>query len=441
VSPARRPESPGGFVLVGVVMMVLALTIIGLSLYGLSGYESQFFGRTLHDRQAFYAASGGIELAKSLLATPLGSPAEHRLSNVTRAIGREGIVSAVAWQDNPPDTTGVVDWSDSITIRIGVDVHGSTRTVQARYMGSTSRNPYLHLFTCPGTIWNDNPQPGLNRPTILVGRIWQTVRSSADTAWTSSLDDDTRISFVAGEAPEPDAASFLAAHGSSAVQAGISWGQGPPRTYLDMDAGSDTGVRYFYSAPDESTTSHALMSPYFDFFSQRTVIVRVRGTAIWLVPRGTQIEGEFTVQRMAGASTARLVMVVNPNGRYVYPAPFTQPGDDFRHYGPRFENGVQVADANTSLFLVSDGTVRIDRPYAGSELTAQAVSVFGHRIEFKGPEYNLPRKDMRLEYPAWLEAVATDLYVRRLLPRARVTTATGEWTLNPGSWTSSPGLQ
>lgn len=435
----RRRGKDRGFVLVGVVMMVLALTIIGLSLYSLSGYESQFFGRSLFDRQALYTASGGVELAKNLLSTPLGSPPEYRLSNVTRAIGREGIVSALAWQEDPADSSGPLDWSKNVNVRIGVDVHGVQRTVEAQFSGGIRRNPYHHLFTCPDAIVNINPNPGNNRPTILVGKIWQTIRSSADTAWTQSLDDDTRIQFVQGEAPEPAAAAFISAHGPGDA-AGISWGQGPATTYLDMDAGSDTGVRYFHSTPDESTTHHATLSPYFDFFSQRRVIVRVRGTAIWLVPRGTQIEGEFILQRLAGAASGTLVMVVGPNERYVYPAPFTIPGDDYRNYGPIFYNGIRIATSNTSMFLVSHGVARIERPYAGDELVANGISVFAHRIEFEGPEYQMPRKDMRLEYPAWLEPVATSLYSRGLLPRG-IGVATGEWTLQAGTWTTSPGLQ
>lgn len=426
-----------GFVLVGVVMMVLALTIIGLSLYSLSGYESQFFGRSLFDRQALYAASGGVELAKAMLATPLGSPPEHRLSNVARAIGREGIVSALAWQENPSDSSGPIDWSRTVHVRVGVDVHGVRRTVEAEFTGGVQTSPYEHLFTCPGAIVNVNPTPWNNRPTILVGKVWQTVTTSSDTAWTESLDDDSRVMILPDEAPAPASAAFITARGPGDL-APISWGQGPATTYLDMDAGSDTGARFFHSAPDESTTHHASMSPYFDFFSQRRVIVRVRGTAIWLVPRGTQIEGEFIVRRLAGATTGTLVMVVGPNERYVYPAPFTVPGEDNRQYGPIFENGVRLE--NTSMFLVSHGIARIHRGYPGDELVANGISVFAQGIEFEGPEYVDPRKDMRLEYPAWLEPVARSLTSRGLLPGA-TGIASGEWTLRAGTWTTSPGLQ
>lgn len=426
-----------GFVLVGVVMMVLALTIIGLSLYSLSGYESQFFGRSLFDRQALYAAQGGVELAKAMLSTPLGSPPEYGLSNVSRVIGREGIVSALAWQEDPPDTAGPIDWSRNVHVRVGVVVNGVQRTVEGEFSGGVRRSPYDHLFTCPTAIVNVNPTPGINRPTILVGKVWQTVTTASDTAWTQSLDDDSRVQIIPEQAPSPASAAFLTSNGPGDL-APISWEETPPTTYLDMDAGSDTDARFFRSPPDERTTHHTTMSPYFDFFSQRRVIVRVRGTAIWLVPRGTQIEGEFIVRRLAGATTGTLVMVVGPNERYVYPAPFTAPGEDNRQYGPIFENGIRLE--NTSLFLVSHGIARIKRPYAGPEAVANGISVFAQRIEFEGPEYGDPRKDMRLEYPAWLEPIAQSLTSRGLLPGA-TGVASGEWTLRSGTWTTSPGLQ
>src|SRR6266487_6565136 len=64
----RVPGGERGFVLVGVVMLVLALTILGLSLFSLSSFESQFLGRSLDGACAFHAANGGLDRARFALA-------------------------------------------------------------------------------------------------------------------------------------------------------------------------------------------------------------------------------------------------------------------------------------------------------------------------------------------------------------------------------------
>ncbi len=94
---SARAAAERGFVLIGVVVMVLALTIIGISLYSLSGYEVQFFGRSYDERRATYAASGGVELVKMLVTSPIGNPATARLSSAGLAVGREGVTSAIAF--------------------------------------------------------------------------------------------------------------------------------------------------------------------------------------------------------------------------------------------------------------------------------------------------------------------------------------------------------
>lgn len=432
---ARR-AAERGFVLVGVVMMVMALTIIGISLYSLSGYETQFFSRTLFDRQALYRASGGIELAKALLSEQLP---DYRLSNVTRAIGREGIVSAIAWQDSPPDSSGPIDWGQEVHVRIGVQEFGATRTVEATFNGSTEESPYHKVFTSSTSI--STLHENNNRPTILVGDLWQHIGSSADTAWVFDLDDDSRTRFVAGEPPTPRSAQFLTAHGPGTLagMTGSPSTPGPGNTTITMDTGSDTGIGYFRTNTDPLTDHYVTMSPYFDFYSQRNVTVRVRGTAVWLVPRGLQIEGDFTVERLPGANAARLVLVIGPNERYIAPAPFLPAGDE-SHYGPIFEKSIWITSSNTCMFIASHGTARISRAYnAGPQAVAGAISVFANRIEFQGPEYHDPRRDMTLAYAPWMATLADQLYQAGCLPGWNGT-STGEWTLVAGSWTSSPGL-
>jgi hypothetical protein len=429
---ARR-EPAGGFVLVGVVMMVLALTIIGLSLYSLSGYESQFFGRSLFDRQALYTASGGVELAKNLLATRLGSPAECRLANVSRAIGREGIVSALAWQDSPPDSVGAVDWSQPVHIRVGVQVNGVARTLQGTFTGSETRSPYHCVFTCPGEITTN--VEGNNRPLALIGSVWQTIEDDEeDTEWRAALDPNSNPTYLAGPAPSPAVDDYFAIHAPDATPVKF-FPDTPDSTNftLTLDARSGPGeVRYFSAYTDSNTASTGYL-PFYDVYSQRITHLKVAGTAVWLLPGGTHFEGEFRVSLVSGATTGTLVLVVGPNGRVSGNA----------EVGPWFEKGIQILPSGPNaprIFLVTDGTARIHDNIQTQDIYARGISVFASRIEFQGPHFNMPRDNMWLEYRESMKAIANTLRAQGVLP-GTLGIPSGQFTLAPGSWTSSPGLQ
>lgn len=433
---ARLLDAPArGFVLVGVVMMVLALTIIGLSLYSLSGYESQFFGRSLFDRQAFYSASGGVELAKALLSTPLGSPPDYRLSNVSRAVGREGVVSAVAWQDGPPaDSSGSIDWDAPIHLRVGVSVNGVQRTVEGTFDGGEQRNPYHYVFTCPGTITTQ--VEGNNRPLALIGEVWQTIRDEDnDKRWTAALDAQSSITFADGDAPHPASAEFIAAHapGDTATR---RYPDSPDSSLvLTMDARmSPNQVRFFAPHVDSLTLSTGNLA-FFDTYTQRNTYIQVAGTAVWIVPRGTRFENEFTVRLIPGASSGTLVMVVGPNERW--------PGST--EVGPWFEKGIQISPvvvggALPSVFLVTHGTARIHDEIQTQDIFARRISVFANNIDFQGPPYNMPRDNMWLEYGNSMKSLATTLKSLGALP-GTTGMSPNTWALRRGTWTSSPGLQ
>src|SRR5436309_4094894 len=115
VMPADGRGSGRGFVLVGVVMLVLALTILGLSLFSLSSFESQFLGRSLDGACAFHAANGGLDRARFALA------ATESLQSV-RAGLPEHVVSTTAFQEQEPGdtlTTGQVLWGGGpVVIRV-----------------------------------------------------------------------------------------------------------------------------------------------------------------------------------------------------------------------------------------------------------------------------------------------------------------------------------
>lgn len=422
-----------GFVLVGVVMMVLALTIIGLSLYSLSGYESQFLGRSLSDRQALYSASGGVELAKAFLATPMGSPPEHRLSNVSGIVGREGIVSALAWQDSPPDSTGLVDWSQPVHIRVGVSVNGALRTVEGLYTGAQQKSPYHCVFATPGTI-TTSVEPN-NRPLALVGTVWQTIRDEQeDTRWRAALDDSSRVTYWDDPAPSPAVADYFAANPANAEP--VKFFPDAPESanfVLTLDARSGPGEVRRFSAYTDSNTASTSYLPFYDVFSQRNTIVRVAGTAVWLLPGGAHFEGEFRVELAPGASSGVLVMVVGPNGRVT----------GHSEVGPWFDKGIQVVPAGAVLprvFLVSSGTARIRDNIVTQNLYAQSVSVFADRIEFQGPPFQVPRRNMWLEYREEMRSLANLLRSRGVLP-GTLGIPSRQFTLQPGSWTESPGLQ
>jgi hypothetical protein len=418
-----------GFVLVGVVMMVLALTIIGISLYSLSGYESQFYGRTYADRVSLYRASGGIEIVKRLISKPIGSPAGYRLSNAHLAEGREGIVSAVAWQEGPLDSTGDVDWNKDVHIKVAVDVWGTTRTVQGLYRGNQQQNPYHFVFTCSGPI--DTQVENNNLPLVLGGQVWQTIHSASDTAWTDALDRRSNMSFATGDAPSPLVASYIATHaaGDAPVKTPNPDDDLFPNFTLTMDAtGAPGGIRYFTAYTDSHTVSKGYL-PLFDVFSERTVILRVGGTAVWVVPRGFRFVGEFHVEKI-GTGQTTLIIVVGQNGR--------MPGSTA--VGAWFDKGIRIwPNGNeVSVFLVSQGTARIDDINVQEDIFANSISVFADKIEFQGPPYNLPRRNMNLIYPNSMKALATSL--GNVLPGYTGQSAS-QFVLRAGTWTEAPGLQ
>ena len=136
----NRDRSSQGFVLVGVVMLVLALTILGLSLFSLSSYEAQFLRQTRDSEQSFVSALGGLERAKCLL------DATDNLGSVKASMpGIENVTAAVAIQDpfgGGPDSTGAVDWDGAnILIQVRTSYRGQQRIVQAVFDPEKVRAP------------------------------------------------------------------------------------------------------------------------------------------------------------------------------------------------------------------------------------------------------------------------------------------------------------
>lgn len=429
-APSRASER--GFVLVGVVMMVLALTIIGISLYSLSGYESQFFGRSFLDRQALYSSNGGIELAKELLNTPLGSPASKSLSNVKLAIGRENIVSAVAWYDSPFDSTGPMRANTKVHVRVGVNVHGVARTVQGSYTPGNPNSPYWRLFAAANPI----TQTGGNGSLRAQGGAWHPVASSSDTSWISSLESQSSISMTADALPAPIVASFITSHYPALAGPDTAWVSRdynpvlpPPHfsnLFIAMDAGpAANSLRYFRAASDSISPVWGFFGTKYSFTSGAHVRVRVRGTAVWILPQGAYFDGDVIFERLPGATTANLVIVAGP-------------GTALPALGVAFGKGVDTPGGNVNVFVVSSSTVRIEDPLtAAGTLANPNLCVYANAIELKG---STGAHRLQLAYPAAMQTVADQLYGMGALPTVTgmVTTT---FALEPGSWTTSPGLQ
>jgi len=444
----RRGESAEGFVLVGVVMMVIALTIIGLSLISLSGYETQFYGRSVLDRQALYSASGGVELVKQLVLSNQGSPAVPRLSSAGLAVGREGIVSALAWQDNPPDTSGQVDWTQDVHIRVGVNVNGAVRTIEGTFTATNPESPYHYLMTVPGQViaialadsqeCHDPWGSGYGRGTVtLTGNAWQNI-PPADSAWKNPECFDLQLgaSFMIRptRAPVPLASQFISDHLGSAVQATMTIGTTgtPPINVINL-SGSDSGT-FFKSPPSDPTTTDPALLNSYDFVSWNRLRVRVQGTAIWLVPAGLHVQRELLIERM-GEGPANLIIVAGPNGR-------DPSGPDV---GLHLLNGISISPLNpVNLFLVTDGTL-VD----SDEDNEPATNDIANRLCIFAQNYfvlpgGLLNGTMRYKVRSYggpsMQNVSDALLRRGLLPRPSDGATTG-LTLVSGSWTTSPGLQ
>ena len=182
-----------GFVLVGVVMFVLALTILGLSLYAISGYEGQFLTDTQAEEQALFRAEGGMAMAQSLLQVP-----PYSLTQSHYAEGYEGVERATAWQirNSLPDSTGNIDWTKNIFLRISTRVGNQTRVVEQEFTPQQRYSPYRRLFTAREIDYTPADGDGRNRTDSahLNGprqAVWQWVQNSSDTSWVRDVNWDS----------------------------------------------------------------------------------------------------------------------------------------------------------------------------------------------------------------------------------------------------------
>lgn len=434
---SARAAAERGFVLIGVVVMVLALTIIGISLYSLSGYEVQFFGRSYDERRATYAASGGVELVKMLVTSPIGNPATARLSSAGLAVGREGVTSAIAWQTNPNDTSGPVQSGKPVFIRVTATVNGQAYTAGGMFTPSGRRNPYQYLYTMSGLLrYADPGDPPAPAPwnargdVVVRGNSWQNVPPS-DTTWKTAPFVNVGTSFKtdASQAPLPASAQFITAHWAGATQVSMNISGGGPTQVnrIDFDAEDDPTFFRLRNTDPNGITDPLVLSSY-DFVSGRNLRIRVAGTAVWLVPAGLYFNNGVTVERLSGGTTPNLVIVVGPNGRY--------PGAT--DIGPFFENGIEIANrTDVNVWVVTHGSIK-DKEAGGASdhNVAESICFFGLNYTML-PGYRVnPANQMVRKYAPSMGPVADDLLSRGLLPQPIGGISTG-LDLVPGTWTES----
>lgn len=424
VDPARER----GFVLVGVVMFVLALTILGLSLYGLSSYEAQFLTQSRASNQAFYQATGGLEMVKAVLAAP-----PYTLGSAGSVVTHEGIVYAVAMQRNDHggvDSSG--DWRNTdslVTVIVRTQSGSITRTVTARYQPREQANYYKRLFTSANEIRcygqdPDAPGPSHFRTTDLNGETWQESGTSLSWADTATW-HGTRSTLLRQNIPAPLVTEFLTAKLPFAVLPDttvIPPSPGDPGQY-NLSFRDDPGPGpAFFRTPHQYATED--FDQNFDAASTRfaTTDIRVRGVCVWAVPRGVKFERQVTIHRNGGGETATLVIVAGPNGR------------DLKHpeIGIWFTSGLSVDD-DVNLILVSDGQVFFENGLASSQNSrCRNLSVFAGSIRLLGP---LAGFQMQLYHDVGEESIDDTVdYLMQYDALPRVPVASDAFTMVPGSW-------
>lgn len=409
-----------GFMLVGVVMFMLALTILGLSLFALSSYEAQFYTASASHEQSMQNAESGMELVKALLQMP-----PRRLENAQLAVGQCGIKSAMAYQWRSAletDTTsrGPVNWDSTVVVVVTAGSRGAERTIEARYVVVPGVNPYKKLLTAGVGITynmaNGTPPQGF----VLHGGAWQFVDSGTDTAWTQHITWPEGRPVHTTPAAQPLGNSFVASKMFSAAQP-TSWSSHTPYTLTLSYAGS--GPKFFRSPPSPEDAEGPAEFDQYSFYVDEDLTVRIRGTVVWLVPRGACFKRNVTVVPLDPNVPSTLIIVARPNER--------DPG--YENRGLWFQGGLTITHDNARLYLVSEGDIGITREQNRSaSLDADQVAVVaGGIIELGGPR---PGYRQQLEYePYVMDALTDQLIAQGALPQLTAG-ATMSYVLARPSW-------
>ncbi len=430
----RAPTSRG-FVLVGVVMFVLALTILGLSLFALSGYEGEFLADTHSEEQALFRAEGGMALAQALLSVP-----PYQLTQSHAAEDTESVVRATAWQDRGGslDSTGTLDWSKDVFLRVTTQVGSQSRVVEQRFSPQQHYSPYKRLFTARAIHYTEFDASHHSRAgsTDLSGTreaIWQWVQAASDTAWI----DDGNVRWYSGrpmltvEAPTPNLTDYFAAFYATSDSA--DYRDNTRNLHeLRFDAGSDAATRFLHSPSKSASALLADPARHYDFYCTKSIDIEVRGTCVWMAPTGIRFDNFVTFQRAPGAHQApTLVIVTGPNSQHI------DGYGDYRDVGLWFfDGGVRVED-DVRLILVSSGGVRVEMANSNGggggydDIRMPHLNIFADHLRMMGPRPHYGEMD--LGYTSSMDALMDDLVSRGVLPTA-TGQAAGGFTPVAGTW-------
>jgi hypothetical protein len=412
---ARAPEPPAsaGFVLVGVVIMVLALTILGLSLFSLSSYEAQFMNRSLDEQQALQSAIGGIDRARFALAV-----APESLAEVKKYLPYENVIYARATQLQGAvlDSMSVlIGGGNDINLTVTAEYHHVRRTVSGNYRADHPDNYYKRLLTIGAGGIELNPvvnghlvdPPG----TVVLGlggpadSVWE---FQATSPWTSRA--------------KTNGSSYGINHRSVSTPSIDTWVTNHTWTNIPYNSAG-----YMLTSPPGQVgflTTNNLASTEFSSRSRLTTLtVNVNGRVVWYLPRG--LRADLAAEIKGNPATSCLVIVAH-NGEDL----------DSHLYGAIwFFAGVT---SQIPLILVSDENVKLEQfnaPGEGTEL--DNLSIFAHYLLLTGPttdpSFNTAGNLMRLTYgsPSVMDALIDDLMTVDALPNS---VSPIRFPLRQGSW-------
>ncbi len=406
--PAPTPGRSRGFVLVGVIIMVLALTILGLSLFSLSSFEAQFMHRSLDGERALQYAMGGLDRARfTLTVTP------ESLANVKRNLPYENVTYARATQLKPGpfvDSMGVLIASgNDVEILVQAEYRGVKRRVQGSYQPVSQTNYYKRLLSIAAGGIDVNNKVGAagadaQHTVVLTDSIWQ---NNASLGWQPKAAPIPPANYGVNRryVPVPAVLSFITAKSPGAANVP----HGNPVYNLLGPSGTVTYWR---------TDNPAPTYPWrFSTYYVNDATINVTGLAVWLLPKGARFDGEVTIN---GNPASDMLVIVARDGLdqgYNIPCAIW------------FFGGLR---ANIPLVLVSDGAVKIEhfnRP--GGRTTAPNVSIFANSLLLTGPSV-ASGNTMNLTYGAGvMDARIDQLMSFGALPNA---VSSAPFALRPGTW-------
>ena len=424
----RRPEP--GFVLVGVVIIVLALTILGLSLFSLSSYEAQFMQRSLDRQQALQSALGGLDRARYALIAK-----NQTLDQVKVGLPIDSVFYTRAMQFNGAvmDSAGAVDWGgNDIHVESAATVNGITRWAAGDFVPHQTVNWYSRVMTLASVSASFqvhlDPDPLTGLPTrvrpSLADSIWQ---RDFDTSWISLV-----LGMVLGNVvpnvpvPVPNASGFIAvhdlAHGAQPVLVGgasytLHAPEGGPPAYWYTDLPPASPARFsFYDVDHSVATNHQ---------------IHVTGRAIWCLPRGVRFDKAVEVFSDGDPTKECLVIVASNGDDGQNPGAIPRPFDDLGAIW--FFSG--LISHQVPVILVSDGIVKIEAMGdIGAISDVAHLSIFASQAFAKGPTLGAGHY-MSLTYGnrVAMQAQLDFLFSFGALPNSSAPNST-QLSLRPGTW-------